>query len=318
MNVVDDHLLVIGCAVVAILLCFNATWLCSRMRLMDIPNERKVHRTPTPLAGGILLLGVLLPAGVLQVLQESSDRWMSSLFIWLACIGAMALIGIADDRHSLSPRARLFCSFLVFGLAAAIDPTFNVRVLDFEYLGWSFGLGTWWLAVIFTVVCCVGLVNAVNMADGKNGLVLGLSLGWLAILYLRAPEALLPLITLLAIVLFVLFLFNMNSKLFLGDGGAYGIACAVGLLSIMVYNSPGTYALRAMSAEELVVLFIVPVLDSFRLTYRRIRQGRSPMSADRDHLHHHLQDRFGWPSGLLIYWLISLVPAATFVIVQKT
>jgi len=123
---------------------------------------------------------------------------------------------------------------------------------------------------------------------------------------------------LLAIVLFVLFLFNMNSKLFLGDGGAYGIACAVGLLSIMVYNSPGTYALRAMSAEELVVLFIVPVLDSFRLTYRRIRQGRSPMSADRDHLHHHLQDRFGWPSGLLIYWLISLVPAATLVIVQKT
>lgn len=318
MNVVDDHLLVIGCAVVAILLCLNATWICSRMRLMDIPSARKVHRTPTPLAGGILLLGVFLPAGVLQVLQESSDRWTSSLFIWLACIGAMVLIGIADDRHSLSPRARLFCSFLVFGLAAAIDPTFNVRVLDFEYLGASIGLGTWWLAVIFTVICCVGLVNAVNMADGKNGLVLGLSLGWLAILYLRAPEALLPLITLLAIVLFVLFLFNMNSKLFLGDGGAYGIACAVGLLSIMVYNSPGTYTLRAMSAEELVVLFIVPVLDSFRLTYRRLRQGRSPMSADRDHLHHHLQDRFGWPNGLLIYWLISLVPAATFVIVQKT
>jgi UDP-GlcNAc:undecaprenyl-phosphate/decaprenyl-phosphate GlcNAc-1-phosphate transferase len=285
---------------------------------MDIPNARKIHSTPTPLAGGILLIGVFLPAGVLQIMHEPSARWTSSLCIWLACIGAMAIIGIADDRHTLSPRARLCYSFLVFGVAAAIDPTFNVRVLDFEYLGWSLGLGTWWLAVIFTVICCVGLVNAVNMADGKNGLVLGLSLGWLAMLYLRAPEALSLLIILLAIVLFVLFLFNMNSKLFLGDGGAYGIACAVGLLSIMVYNSPGTYAVRATSAEELVLLFIVPVFDSFRLTYRRLRQGRSPMSADRDHLHHHLQERFGWPSGLLIYWLVSLVPAATFIIAQKT
>ena len=285
------------------------------MRLMDVPNARKIHSTPTPLAGGILLLGVFLPAGVFQVLRESSDRWTSSLCIWLACIGAMAIIGIADDRHSLSPRARLVFSFLVFGLAAAIDPTFNVRVLDFEYFGWSVGLGTWWLAVIFTVICCVGLVNAVNMADGKNGLVLGLSLGWLIILYLRAPDALSPLIILLTIVLLFLFLFNMRGKLFLGDGGAYSIACAVGLLSIMVYNSPGAYALRAISAEESVLLFIVPVSDSFRLTYRRLRQGRSPMSADRDHLHHHLQNRFGWPNGLLIYWLVSLAPAATSIIV---
>lgn len=310
MNVVDDHLLVIVYVVVAILLCLNATWICSRIGLMDIPNARKIHSTPTPLAGGILLLGVFLPAGLFQILYESSDRWTSSLYIWLACIGAMAIIGIADDRHSLSPRARLFCSFLVFGLAAAIDPTFNVRVLDFKYLGWSLGLGTWWLAVIFTVICCVGLVNALNMADGKNGLVLGLSLGWVAILYLRAPEALLPLIIMLAVVLFVLFVFNMNGKLFLGDGGAYGIASAIGLLSIMVYNSPGTREMRAISADDLVLVFFVPVFDSFRLTYVRWRQGRSPMDADRDHLHHHLQNWLGWPNGLVVYWLLALGPAA--------
>jgi len=94
--------------------------------------------------------------------------------------------------------------------------------------------------------------------------------------------------------------------LFLGDGGAYAIATAIGLLGIMVYNTPGTYAFRAISADELVMLFAVPVGDSFRLTYKRVRQGRSPMSADRDHLHHHLEDRFGWPAGLIVYWITSL------------
>lgn len=78
----------------------------------------------------------------------------------------------------------------------------------------------------------------------------------------------------------------------------------------MIYNSPGSHALRAVAANELVILFIVPVADSFRLTYTRMRQGRSPMDADRDHLHHHLQDRFGWPKGLFLYWALALGPAA--------
>jgi UDP-GlcNAc:undecaprenyl-phosphate GlcNAc-1-phosphate transferase len=103
-------------------------------------------------------------------------------------------------------------------------------------------------------------------------------------------------------------------RLFLGDGGAYAIATAIGLLAIIVYNTPGTDTLRAISADELVVLFVVPVADSFRLTYKRLRQGRSPMSADRDHLHHHLQDRFGWPTGLLVYWIIGLSPAAGLIL----
>jgi UDP-GlcNAc:undecaprenyl-phosphate/decaprenyl-phosphate GlcNAc-1-phosphate transferase len=208
-------------------------------------------------------------------------------------------------------------SFLVFATAAAVDPTFNVRVLDFITPKFSLGLGTWWLAIFFTVICCVGLINAINMADGKNGLVLGLALGWLGILSIRATHDLLPLIGLLACCLIVLFVFNMRGHLFLGDGGAYAIAAALGLLSIMIYNSPGEDTLRAVSADELVMLFIIPVADSFRLTYTRWRQGRSPMSADRDHLHHHLQDQFGWPRGLLIYWLLSFVPVSALILTRQ-
>lgn len=295
---------------VAIILCLNAQRICAMLNLMDIPVGRKKHNAPTPLMGGITLLVAFIPVALAFVDNFVSERWYGSLLVWLGCVSVMALVGLGDDRHSLSPRLRLIISFLVFATAAAVDPTFNVRVLDFNIPPLSVGLGTWWLAIIFTVICCVGLLNAVNMADGKNGLVLGLSLGWLAILAFRAVGPLLPIIGLLASVLFVLFVFNMRGKLFLGDGGAYAIATAIGLLSIMVYNTPGTQSLRAISADELVLLFAVPVGDSFRLSYKRLRQGRSPMSADRDHLHHHLQDRFGWPAGLVAYWLLASLPAA--------
>lgn len=312
MNSIYYVALVLTGVLVAILLCLNAQRTCTALNFMDIPTGRKKHNAPTPLMGGITVLVAFVPVALTFTVVYASERWLGSLLIWLSCVSIMALVGLGDDRHSLSPRLRLVISFLVFSLAAAIDPTFNVRVLDFNIPPLTLGLGTWWLAIIFTVICCVGLLNAVNMADGKNGLVLGLSLGWLAILALRAVGPLLPLIGLFAAVLFVLLIFNMRGKLFLGDGGAYAIATAIGLLAIMVYNTPGTHTLRAISADELVLLFIVPVGDSFRLTFKRLRQGRSPMSADRDHLHHHLQDRFGWPAGLLAYWFVSFTPALIF------
>lgn len=314
MNTMYYAALAVSGVLAAIVLCLNAQQICTLLNLMDIPADRKKHKAPTPLMGGITLLVAFVPVALAYIVLFASERWFGSLLIWVSCVSAMALVGLGDDRHSLSPRSRLIISFAIFGTAAAIDPTFNVRVLDFNVPPLTLGLGTWWLAIFFTVICCVGLLNAINMADGKNGLVLGLSLGWLAILALRAAGPLLPLIGLFAAVLLVLFVFNMRGKLFLGDGGAYAIATAIGLLAIMAYNTPGTHSLRAISADELVLLFVVPVADSFRLSYKRLRAGRSPMSADRDHLHHHLQDNFGWPLGLFLYWIISLTMAAALAV----
>ncbi len=233
-----------------------------------------------------------------------------SLIIWVGAVASMSLLGFADDRHTLSPRDRLLVSFLVFSSAAILDPLFNVGQLYFEHPVFGIGLGSRLLSVAFTTLCCVGLVNAVNMADGKNGLVTGMCLGWLGLLAWRAPVDFLPVIIVMMASISILFLFNLSGRLFLGDSGAYGLATAIGLLAIAVYSAPGRHAGRAISADELMLLFSVPVVDSFRLTYVRLRDGRSPMSADRNHLHHHLQNWFGWPAGLIVYLLVALGPAA--------
>lgn len=302
--------LLLLCALTSVVLCLKARAVCNKFGMMDIPDARKMHAVDTPLMGGIVVLSALVPAIVAYTFIFSSERWFPSILIWILCVAAMALVGIADDRHSLSPRSRLVLSFIIFGFASAFDPTFNVRLLDFEIIRFTIGLGSHWTAVIFTIVCCVGLVNAVNMADGKNGLAIGLAIGWVVVLAGTAPASLFWPIAALLTVLFVLLVFNLNGRLFLGDGGAYAIASAVGLLAIMLYNTPGVHSLRAISADELILLFWVPVFDSFRLTFVRMKRGQSPMAADRDHLHHHLQNRFGWPNGLIIYLCIAIGPAA--------
>jgi UDP-GlcNAc:undecaprenyl-phosphate GlcNAc-1-phosphate transferase len=205
---------------------------------------------------------------------------------------------------------------LIFGTVAALYPQFNVRVLTFDFPTFELGLGTFGLSVFFTTICCVGLVNAVNMADGKNGLVIGLCLGWLAILAFRAPLHLLPLMGLLGAGLVALFLFNLRGRLFLGDGGSYGFGTAIALLTIYIYNMPAGHHGRGITADEIILLFMVPVFDSFRLTFVRMRRGRSPMTADCDHLHHYLQARFGWPSGLVVYLIMALLPAGAYILLR--
>jgi UDP-GlcNAc:undecaprenyl-phosphate GlcNAc-1-phosphate transferase len=282
------------------------------LRLMDMPNARKLHQRATPLLGGLALLIVFLPISLALAAQVNGGVFSRPGIVWTLSVAGMALVGILDDRQSISPRTRLVASAAIFGLAAYADPAFNVRVLDFEYPNLIIGLGPKTLAILFTVLCCVGLVNAVNMADGKNALVIGLCLGWLFLLTPRAPATLIPYIGLLVATLAVLLAFNKDGKLFLGDGGAYGLATALALLTIAIYNRPGAHSTRAISADEIMILFAVPVLDAFRLSWKRFRRGQSPMAADRDHLHHHLQDRFGWPGGLFVYLFLALTPATLY------
>jgi UDP-GlcNAc:undecaprenyl-phosphate GlcNAc-1-phosphate transferase len=299
-------------AIVALALCRQALTIGKRFGLLDVPGDRKKHTDTTPLLGGIAILAAIMPAAFAIIALVAPEAHRDKLLIWIAVVTGMTVIGILDDRHSLSPRVRLLASFAIFGMAAYLEPLFNVRVLDFDSPSFSLGLGTRGIAIAFTILCCVGLVNAINMADGKNGLVIGLCIGWLTLLATRAPENFLPLIVLLIAVLLILLGFNLRGKLFLGDGGAYGLGAAIGVIAVAIYNSPGPHATRAMAAEELMLLFAVPVFDSFRLTFKRLKRGKSPMAADRDHLHHHIQDRFGWPVGLLMYWALALLPFISY------
>lgn len=284
--------------------------LCARLGLIDLPDARKLHKKATPLLGGLALLFAILPLGLLASALVWPIGELRSIFLMVLAIATITAIGIADDRELLAPRWRVVFGFLVFGGLAALDPSFMVRILRFPLLDFQFGLAFDWFAIFFTALCLVGLVNAVNMADGKNGLVLGLCTGWLLLLALRAKPNDLPMIAAILAGVVALLIMNLRGRLFLGDGGAYGLAAAVGLLTIRTYNSSYMDLTIGFSAEEVVLLFIVPVLDSFRLTFVRWRRGQSPMAPDRDHLHHHLQDRFGWPTGLYVYLFLALVPAA--------
>jgi UDP-GlcNAc:undecaprenyl-phosphate/decaprenyl-phosphate GlcNAc-1-phosphate transferase len=291
-------------AAIALLVGLWANPIGKRLQLLDFPDPeggRKLHAKVTPLVGGLAVVSAAMLSGLFLLPGlEGSGR---SMMLWfLVTVGGLFLVGAMDDRFELGARTRLALASAFLLAAIAQVPDFSVAFLLFSGQQ-DLLLMPSLIGVAFTLLCFVGLLNAVNMADGKNGIVIGQALVWSTILMLRLPPSMLPLVSGIAGALAVLFVFNLRGQLFLGDSGSYGLSAMFGLLAIYSWN----HGFADMRADDVALIFAIPVFDTLRLIVWRVSQGKSPFTPGRDHLHHYLYARWGWPSPLP--WVLALVAA---------
>ena len=107
----------------------------------------------------------------------------------------------------------------------------------------------------------------------------------------------------LTIGLFIALGANLGGRLFLGDAGTYGIGAFVGLATIWIHRSN-----IGLHTIDVVIMFMIPVLDMARLFLSRILAGRHPFSADHEHLHHYLDKSLGWMVGRKVYYALVALP----------
>ena len=277
--------------------------------LLDFPDPsggRKRHDNITPLVGGLAIALTVLGIVLLRLFDVTTAEAVRTHLAWfVSAVLGMYLIGLTDDRFALGPKIRLALGFALLLLVVLYAPDFSLPFLRF-----SGSDRTWFLDDAgqgFALLCLVGLLNAVNMADGKNGLVTGVCLIWGLTLLAYCPAPWLPILIGVIVALAVTMAFNIKGRLFLGDGGSYALSGILGLLAIYIYN----HEFARLRADHIAVLFAIPVFDTIRLMTARIRRGQSPFAGDRDHLHHHLAQRWGWPkAGLYIYLAMVAVPNA--------
>lgn len=288
-------------AVVSLLVCLYARPLAKCLGLMDVPDgRRKVHTEATPMVGGVAVMLPVVGIALLSVLIGDSPALHGGLAA--AAVGFLGL-GVWDDRRHIRPPVRLALSVAACLVIVLAVPSFQVEFLAFRFLAHAVFLEGWTL--FFTLLCLVGLINAINMADGKNGLVIGLALIWTGALLLHAPAELWPELCCLGAALAIAMSFNLRSALFLGDGGAYALGALLGLLTTYCYG----VGFVELSADDIALWFLVPVIDCLRLMASRLLRGHSPFTPDRNHLHHILSRRMPWRWGLAVYLLLVAVPA---------
>ncbi len=163
-----------------------------------------------------------------------------------------------------------------------------------------------WLSVPLTVLFLVGITNAINLADGLDGLAGGttfLCLGALAMLA-HSSGQLTTAAMALAFAGAVLGFLRFNTypaSVFMGDAGSQLLGFAVGVLSLRATQSGDS----VVSAATPLLLFALPILDTLSVMVQRISEGRSPFSADKNHIHHKLL-KLGFDhheAVMVIYWI---------------
>jgi UDP-GlcNAc:undecaprenyl-phosphate/decaprenyl-phosphate GlcNAc-1-phosphate transferase len=281
--------------------CSLATPLGRLLGVIDYPDGgRHGHTRPTPLVGGIALMVPLVLVALAEAVWYGPS---GSVFLVLA-IGSLGflLLGWYDDRDHVPPTVRLLISASLCGALVLLQPDLILTKIELTPEQ-AVRLGV--VAVPFTIVCLVGLQNAINMADGMNGLVIGLAAFWTGCLMLYAPPELQLYLRFMLLGLLILLPFNLRDSLFLGDAGSYSIGATIGLLMIYCFNA----ADGRLPMLTVVVWLFVPVADTLRVMIVRLMHDRSPMVGDNNHLHHRLKRRWDVVQSLVIYLSLAGIPS---------
>lgn len=317
-QLVNDPRLIVAWAVglaTSCLIVANRTKIANATELVDDASRKPhaTHKGRVPIIGGITWICgtcaffiAYLFAILFLNLNETAELEIAKFAIYILYIGIFFIIGLIDDVRNLSPRFRLVVSTgTVLILAVAAEPRLALNGVADNFTLFSVNFG--YLTTLITVIAVVGIVNALNMSDGRNGIVAGIAVIWSLALICKNDNSLAVAI-LLSIAANSVFSFisKLKKQYFFGDSRSYSIGAAFS--GIAVYWHSGQFSGSYLNSLEMFCLFSVPVLDMVRLMLVRLSIGRSPFAADHNHLHHRLDARFGWRLGLPIYLGLVLIP----------
>jgi len=261
--------------------------------LVDIPNHRSVHQKVTPRGAGIAMMLAIVLSDVLF--------WNEIIFTHLISFIAIFLIfvvGVLDDHRDTTPKTKFFVIIVAVLLLYVDGLCINSLGVIF---GIDFDLG--WLALPYTIFAVAGLTNAMNLADGLDGLAAGMGIAILSAFAVIGFEYHDPFILYLSLsfitAMSAFLLFNWNpAKIFMGDSGSLTVGFVIGVLWIK--------ALPYIQPTVILFLAAIPVMDTLIVMIRRKRTGKSMFAPDKFHMHHLLLNFFNGNVKKTVIFIVLL------------
>jgi UDP-GlcNAc:undecaprenyl-phosphate/decaprenyl-phosphate GlcNAc-1-phosphate transferase len=278
--------------------------IATKVGIVDRPNQRSSHTTPTIRGGGIIFFLATLIWFLFNGLQWP---WM------LMGIIAVAVISFLDD---LKPRPTYLRFFI--HLVAVLLIFFQAGIFD-----WS------WMLVLLALIICIGALNAFNFMDGINGITGLYALVNLCAFYIIQQtipfsDSLLLGTLFVAVIVFLFFNFRTHAVCFAGDVGSITIALLQIFLLLQLIIATDNFLW--------VILFLVYGVDAVVTILYRLKRKENIFKPHRTHLYQYLANEMGWPhqkvslmyaaiqgvlNAILIYsfWVSSvLIPMASAII----
>lgn len=291
--------------------------IANKKRLFDDPNERSSHKIATPSLGGIgIFAGVLF-----SVILWTPFEAFGNLQYILCAFVIMFLIGLSDDLDPMTPSKKLIGQIMA---AAILVFKSDVKITSFYGI-----LGIQTIpepaAILLSIFVILVIINAFNLIDGINGLSGGMSIlisAGFCYWYFAVGNIQLAIVSAsLAGACLAFLKYNWTpAQIFMGDTGSLFLGLIVSILAIKfiemhnVLPANNPFAINAAPAVAIGII-ILPLFDTLRVFTIRAMKGRSPMSPDRNHLHHLLID-YGFShmqgAGILVATQAAFIAFALF------
>ncbi|MDB5248263.1 MAG: undecaprenyl/decaprenyl-phosphate alpha-N-acetylglucosaminyl 1-phosphate transferase [Segetibacter sp.] len=288
-------------------------------KLYDEPDDkRKLHKQPVPSLGGVgMFVGFII--SILLTVNFTAEA--PEFQYYIAAFLLIFFVGIKDDILVTSATKKLLGQLAAAGILvfkAELIITNMDGLLGFHELNTAFS----YLLTIFSIVV---IINAFNLIDGVDGLagsiglISALVFGVYFLINHDISYAVLAFSFAGSLVAFLMFNFH-PAKIFMGDTGSLIVGLVNSILVIKFIQTAGTYSNYPISAAPAVGfgILLLPLMDTLRVFSIRIKNGRSPFSPDRNHIHHLLLNRgFSHKSVTIICVLTTiLISAFTFLFQQ--
>lgn len=269
--------------------------LARKFDVLDRPSsERKIHKEPTPLLGGLAIYFTL--AIMILFLGQSGQlldtRIEPAMIGWFLLSGLILMVnGYVDDKYQIKPYISIWgpilasLAMIIGGLKIAYITNPGGGVLYLDQLFSALPGGADFLIFVITFLWLMGITYTTKLLDGIDGLTSSIGLVASIVIFIvslswdvvGSTTSLLSLA--LAGSLFGFLILNWHpAKVFLGEGGSTFIGFSLGVLAIISGSKIAT-ALLVMG---------LPVLDIFWVIIRRIKQKKSWYQGDNEHLHFRL------------------------------
>lgn len=272
------------------------------LRILDYPNQRSLHDTPTPRTGGLAICSALLIAWLLSLYLATADNVPEQILSGAAIIAGVSIL---DDRYGLSQGLRLLVQFVAALLLIRSGFVIHGDIAP------GLALSQGWVAAALTVVLTLWLTNLYNFMDGMDGFAGGMAVigfGAVAALGYGQGDALFAGAALAVVAAAAGFLwFNFPpARIFMGDSGSTTLGFLVAAFA--VWGSR-----RGVAPVWVTLVVFSPfVVDATVTLIQRALHGEPIWQAHRSHYYQRLV-QLGWSHRrtVLVEYCAMLICAGT-------
>lgn len=256
--------------------------------LFDYPDNRKLHRSTTPTLGGIAIFAGM----IFSLTFWSTQSDIVELQFILSAVILIFFMGIKDDLFNLVAWKKLLGQFAASFLLVHFA---GIKITTFYGL---FGVNDLSLypSYIISIFTIIVITNSLNLIDGIDGLagavgtIGSCAFGWWFFQAGVTQYAILASCLGGALLGFLYYNFS-PAKIFMGDTGSLIVGLVLSILAIKfiemnrILDRDHPHKVLSVPVVTLAIL-VIPLFDTLRVFAIRVLQGRSPFSADRNHIHH--------------------------------